>query len=719
MAIVSYAQNFEDVLLNRVFKGKKDGFYIDAGAAHPEILSVTKWFYDLGWRGINIEPTPFFFEKLTQERQRDINLNLAVGSKNEIRTFYESDIQEASSFIYKNTESANLIANNILNDKNKSYNIEVQTIESICERYCNCPIDFLKIDVEGFEKEVLEGCNFKKFRPIIIVIEAIPPFSGISLSSPFIGEDIAYLNENETLKWEQILIDNEYKKVHFDGINCFYVRKEDIYLEKNFSIPVNPYEFTFPNLEIEELQKNQKIIPPVLYNLVENSLSHKSEINDLQEEIKNNQTELTKLRNNLKKYKTLENELSSIKASFEKTKKELDQANARFYKIEYYYKNAVEKLKETQLLALSYREEIYGYKNSFFKRFFSSKKLFKKQIPSILDFSTPPAPETTISSTTIDEVKTPSSDEPLHINLNSELHFTSHDNLSEIINECLEKNGVKFVGEIETILTPNTNVGLFNSPWGCIATASTHVPTWYKKNVLNYVQLFSSPMMKQISANCKCILTFSETLANDLSKLTDKPVKNIMHPLPVSKRKWSPEKYISINPKQIVQPGQSMRCLHAIFMLPKSGLKKTLLSTTCDPEKLNSLLSVEEEELGNEFRKPMLKSVDIVYDDETNIENWYDGSIFFLHLYDASADLIVLKCIADNVPLLVNRLPSMIEYLGVDYPLFYSCYNEAIEKAKDTDLIIQAHEYLKKRSTEHCFSLDYFISSISNFFVKN
>ena len=254
MAIITYAQNFEDILLNRVFKGKKEGFYIDAGAAHPEILSVTKWFYDLGWRGINIEPTPSFFEKLTQERQRDINLNIAVGAKNEMRTFYESDFQEASSFICENTESANLIVSNILNNKRKSYDIEVQTLENICEKYCNCPIDFLKIDVEGFEREVLEGCNFTKFRPVVIVIEAIPPFSGIDLSSPFDGEDIASLNKTETLKWEQILINNNYKKVYFDGINCFYIRNEDIYLEIYFSTPVNPYEFIFPEYNTEKYE---------------------------------------------------------------------------------------------------------------------------------------------------------------------------------------------------------------------------------------------------------------------------------------------------------------------------------------------------------------------------------------------------------------------------------------------------------------------------------
>ena len=64
MSIVSYAQNFEDVMLHRALKNIDQGFYIDVGANDPEIDSVTKAFYDMGWRGINIEPVAEWFEKL-------------------------------------------------------------------------------------------------------------------------------------------------------------------------------------------------------------------------------------------------------------------------------------------------------------------------------------------------------------------------------------------------------------------------------------------------------------------------------------------------------------------------------------------------------------------------------------------------------------------------------------------------------------------------------
>ena len=79
MSFISYAQNLEDVMLYRALKYVERGFYIDVGAMHPTINSVTKAFYDRDWRGINIEPSPEYFDSLQQERPEDINLNVVIG----------------------------------------------------------------------------------------------------------------------------------------------------------------------------------------------------------------------------------------------------------------------------------------------------------------------------------------------------------------------------------------------------------------------------------------------------------------------------------------------------------------------------------------------------------------------------------------------------------------------------------------------------------------
>src|SRR5471030_683971 len=78
MTFISHAQNFEDVMLLRALGHLQDGFYIDIGAADPDEYSVTRAFYDRGWRGINVEPLPSYFQRLAAARPRDLNLNIAL-----------------------------------------------------------------------------------------------------------------------------------------------------------------------------------------------------------------------------------------------------------------------------------------------------------------------------------------------------------------------------------------------------------------------------------------------------------------------------------------------------------------------------------------------------------------------------------------------------------------------------------------------------------------
>ena len=89
MSFISYAQNFEDVMLWRALKHIKNGFYIDVGANDPDGDSVTKAFYEQGWCGINIEPVSQWFEKIQQNRTRDINLNIAAGAQEGELILYE------------------------------------------------------------------------------------------------------------------------------------------------------------------------------------------------------------------------------------------------------------------------------------------------------------------------------------------------------------------------------------------------------------------------------------------------------------------------------------------------------------------------------------------------------------------------------------------------------------------------------------------------------
>ena len=79
--VISYAQNREDVILAAFFNENEKGFYVDIGANHPVNDSVTKYFYDRGWNGINIEPNINQYELLEQQRPRDTNLKVGISNK--------------------------------------------------------------------------------------------------------------------------------------------------------------------------------------------------------------------------------------------------------------------------------------------------------------------------------------------------------------------------------------------------------------------------------------------------------------------------------------------------------------------------------------------------------------------------------------------------------------------------------------------------------------
>lgn len=215
----SYAQNQEDVLLWRIFKSLPTGFYVDVGAAHPEWESVTKAFYDRGWRGINIEPNPHFYELLTKERTRDINICALAGGKSGTRNL---NIVGSSGLSTAAPKSVDLLQE-AGHEVTKVLTSKVVRLDEILKKQGIKEIHFLKIDVEGMEREVLDGCDFSEFRPKVLIIEATLPETNIR-----IGDEI-----------RQHLATHGYECVFFDGLNDYFVSSECIELGKKISYPVN------------------------------------------------------------------------------------------------------------------------------------------------------------------------------------------------------------------------------------------------------------------------------------------------------------------------------------------------------------------------------------------------------------------------------------------------------------------------------------------------
>jgi FkbM family methyltransferase len=221
MPFISYAQNYEDVMLCRALGDVDRGFYVDVGAADPEEWSVTRAFYDRGWSGINVEPLEEYFNKLTLARPRDTNLKVAVGREAGLRTLHAIAGTGLSTFnpeIAAGHQAAGWRAYETI--------VPVLTLAKILDDCESQIIHFLKIDVEGAEAEVLEGLNLERLRPWIIVVEATKPFSTVSTR----GE------------WEHLITSQSYGFAYFDGLNCFYVADEIPGLKERLVAPPNVFD---------------------------------------------------------------------------------------------------------------------------------------------------------------------------------------------------------------------------------------------------------------------------------------------------------------------------------------------------------------------------------------------------------------------------------------------------------------------------------------------
>lgn len=222
MGIVSYAQNFEDVMLWRALGDRGAGFWIDVGAADPDRNSVTRAFSERGWSGINVEPTPAYFARLQAARPREVNLNVALGATAGSFAFYECEDPSLSSLdvaiARRNRDDGRTV---------RERQIAVMTLAEVCHRHAPADIHFLKVDVEGAEAQVLAGADFEKFRPWIVVVEATLPMTQIDASAA----------------WEPKLLTADYRFAWFDGLNRFYVADERWdQLGRHFQAPPNVFD---------------------------------------------------------------------------------------------------------------------------------------------------------------------------------------------------------------------------------------------------------------------------------------------------------------------------------------------------------------------------------------------------------------------------------------------------------------------------------------------
>ncbi len=227
---VCFAQHGEDLVLGQALAWPRSGFYVDVGAAHPTALSVTRLFYERGWRGLNIEPLPHMFATLVRERPRDVNLQLAVSDRaGEFRFFKVA----AARCDERSNGSGLSTFDQALAEQYRAQGHEVQelripvlTLNELLDRHAPPTIDFLKLDVEGHERAALRGLDLDRHRPRILLIEAVRPLTTIP----------SYAD------WEPLVTGHGYRFAANDGVNRYYVREEEPQLAARVR-PLAPTEF--------------------------------------------------------------------------------------------------------------------------------------------------------------------------------------------------------------------------------------------------------------------------------------------------------------------------------------------------------------------------------------------------------------------------------------------------------------------------------------------
>jgi len=224
--MISFAQNGEDVLLSRVFAGQATGSYVDVGAGHPWVDSVTCHFYLQGWRGLNVEPRPSIAQLLRQWRPQDMLEECGISDHEGEMTFFEINAEGGScqdggglsTFDASVVEELSQGGFSIIRHQKR-----VITLAQLLAEHNIGTIDFLKVDVEGHEPQVIKGNDWRRWRPRVVVVEAITPIKHTDQTGP----------------WKSYLINQGYIDAAFDGINRYFVREEDKQLAEILAVPVN------------------------------------------------------------------------------------------------------------------------------------------------------------------------------------------------------------------------------------------------------------------------------------------------------------------------------------------------------------------------------------------------------------------------------------------------------------------------------------------------
>ena len=205
---LAYSHWGVDLIITKLLNSKNKGIYIDVGCHHPFLNNHSYLLYKSGWEGINIDIDYNSIDMFNFFRKSDVNIQTAVTDhKGEVDLFF-----------YHNRAAKNTISKEFGSDAKEQKKINSDTLNNIIEnsKFKNSKIDFVSIDVEGNEMNVLNGFNLKKYKPKLILLEFILPNK-----KEFYEKDINEITNSEIYKF---LIKNEYKLINWNHDDLLFMR---------------------------------------------------------------------------------------------------------------------------------------------------------------------------------------------------------------------------------------------------------------------------------------------------------------------------------------------------------------------------------------------------------------------------------------------------------------------------------------------------------------
>ena len=196
-----------DLIITKLLNSKNKGIYIDVGCHHPFLNNHSYLLYKSGWEGINIDIDYNSIDMFNFFRKSDVNIQTAVTDhKGEVDLFF-----------YHNRAAKNTISKEFGSDAKEQKKINSDTLNNIIEnsKFKDSKVDFVSIDVEGNEMNVLNGFNLKKYKPKLILLEFILPNK-----KEFYEKDINEITNSEVYKF---LIKNEYKLINWNHDDLLFM----------------------------------------------------------------------------------------------------------------------------------------------------------------------------------------------------------------------------------------------------------------------------------------------------------------------------------------------------------------------------------------------------------------------------------------------------------------------------------------------------------------